>query len=111
MTTDCIFCKIVAGELPAKKVYEDDQIIAFYDIHPKASVHLLVIPKKHIETLNELTSEDSALISQLVLALPEIAAQQNLEGFRVVVNNGPGSGQIVYHLHFHILGGKQIPSF
>jgi len=111
MDTDCIFCKIAAGDLPAKKVYEDDQIMAFFDIHPKASVHLLVIPKKHIATLNDLNTTDSALISKLVLALPEIAKEQKLEGFRVVVNNGPGSGQIVYHLHFHILGGKQIPTF
>lgn len=111
MTTDCIFCKIIAGELPAKKVYEDEHIIAFHDIHPKASVHLLVIPKKHVASLNEISHDDQALISHLIFSLPLIAKQQNLEGFRVVTNNGPSSGQVVFHLHFHILGGKQIPNF
>lgn len=111
MTTECIFCKIIAGELPAKKVYEDEDMIAFHDIHPKASVHLLVVPKKHVASLSDLTAQDSPLISKLVLALPEIAKQQDLEGFRVIVNNGPGSGQVVFHLHFHILGGNKIPTF
>lgn len=111
MSSDCVFCKIIAGELPSTKVYEDDEILAFNDIHPKASTHLLVIPKKHVANLNELTPEDNALISKLMLALPQIARQQGLEDFRVIVNNGPGSGQIVFHLHFHILGGAVIPKF
>ena len=111
MGTDCIFCKIIAGELPATKVYEDDKILAFKDIHPKASVHLLVIPKIHLETLNDLTMDDKELISHLLLSIPKIAKEQGLDGYRVIVNNGPGSGQIVFHLHFHILGGKSIPAF
>ena len=111
MANDCIFCKIVAGELPATKVYEDEEILAFNDIHPKASTHLLVIPKKHIANLNELTTQDHDLMARLMLSLPKIAQQQGLEGFRVIVNNGPGSGQIVFHLHFHILGGAVIPTF
>jgi histidine triad (HIT) family protein len=111
MSTDCIFCKIVQGIIPATKVYEDDTILAFNDIHPKASVHILVIPKVHIANLNDLTTDNSALISHMVLSLPKIAEQQGLTGFRVIVNNGPEGGQEVPHLHFHILGGQRLPRF
>lgn len=111
MSTDCIFCKIVQGTIPATKVYEDDTILAFNDIHPKASVHILVIPKVHIATLNDLAPDDSDLISHLVLSLPTIAKEQGLKGFRVIINNGPEGGQEVAHLHFHILGGQRLAHF
>jgi histidine triad (HIT) family protein len=111
MDNDCIFCKIINGELPAAKVYEDEEILAFNDIHPKASTHLLVIPKKHVASLNELSTADNGLISRMILLLPMLAEQQGLAGYRVIVNNGPGSGQVVFHLHFHILGGAVIPKF
>lgn len=108
--TDCIFCKIVNGELPCNKVYEDKDFIAFHDLYPKADTHVLVIPKKHIHSLKEAHSEDEALIGQLTLLLPKLAEMLNLhKGFRTVVNTGKGGGQEVFHLHYHILGGDHLP--
>ena len=110
--TDCIFCKIIAGDIPSTKVYEDDLIYAFKDINPKASVHILVIPKIHIARLDNLVLEHAELISHMMLKLPELAKQQGLEnGFRTIINNGPGGGQEVDHLHLHLLGGKGLPGF
>ena len=110
--TDCIFCKIIAGDIPSSKVYEDEQIFVFKDISPKASVHILVIPKIHIKSLDELASEHQTLISHMMLKLPELARSQGLEnGFRTIINTGPGGGQEVDHLHIHILGGKNMPGF
>jgi len=110
--SDCLFCKIVAGDIPSSKVYEDDLIFVFKDIAPKAEVHLLVIPKIHIESLDELTQEQQALIAHMMLKLPELARSQGLEhGFRTIINTGPGGGQEVGHLHIHILGGKGLPGF
>ncbi|WP_420588664.1 histidine triad nucleotide-binding protein [Bacterioplanoides sp.] len=109
--TDCLFCKIVAGEIPAKVVYQDEQLLAFHDIAPKAETHLLVIPKRHIENLNDLSHSDAELMSHLMLKLPEIAAQQGLTGFRTITNTGVEGGQEVFHMHFHILGGKRLPGF
>jgi len=110
--TDCIFCKIIAGDIPSPKVYEDEQIFVFKDISPKASVHILVIPKIHIKSLDELASEHQTLISHMMLKLPELARSQGLEnGFRTIINTGPGGGQEVDHLHIHILGGKNMPGF
>lgn len=104
--SDCIFCKIVAGEIPSKRVYEDEHLIAFHDIHPKAPVHVLVIPRKHIDSLAEATAADAALLGHATLTLPKIARELGLDqGFRTIVNTGPGGGQEVYHLHYHILGG------
>jgi len=108
--SECLFCNIVKRKIPADIVYEDDQCLAFKDIHPKAAVHLLVVPKKHVEHLADLTSSDSTLISHMILKLSDIAISQGLEnGFRTIANTGSGGGQEVYHLHFHLLGGNLKP--
>ena len=105
--TDCLFCKIIAGELPSTKVYEDDTILAFRDIAPQAPTHVLVVPKAHMEDTDDVTSENSAVIAHIFEVIPQIASAEGLvNGYRVVSNCGPDSGQIVPHLHFHILGGK-----
>ena len=107
---DCIFCKIVQGELDAKKVYEDDDILAFEDVSPQAPVHVLVIPKKHISSLLALQPEDEKLAANLLFRIQEIAKQLQLDekGFRVVNNIGEDGGQSVFHIHFHILGGRSL---
>lgn len=106
---DCIFCKIAAGEIPSKKVYEDDSVLAFYDINPMAKVHILVIPKTHIDSVAEITEENAPLVAHIFTVIARIAREQSLtEGFRVVSNCGPAAGQSVKHLHFHILGGQQL---
>ena len=110
--TDCIFCRIAAGELPADIVHQDEHCVVFRDIHPRARVHLLVIPREHIESLNELTPEHSAVIAHMMLLLPELARQQGLDhGFRTIINTGRGGGQEVFHLHIHLLGGAPLPGF
>ena len=107
--TDCLFCKIIAGEIPSKKVYEDESVFAFYDINPQAPVHILVIPKEHIQSAAQITQENSAVVSHIFEVIAKIAKEQNLcNGFRVVTNCGEHAGQTVGHLHFHILGGKQL---
>ena len=107
----CIFCRIARHEAEARVLYEDDRIIAFHDHAPKASTHLLVVPKKHIRNLDELQSEDEGLIAHLMLSLPRIARKGGLDnGFRTITNTGPGGHQEVYHLHFHILGGRRLPA-
>ena len=104
---NCIFCKIVAGEIPSTKVYEDETVLAFRDIAPQAPVHVLVIPKAHIQDCNGITAENSALVAHMFEVIPEIAKAEGLAGgYRVVSNTGADSGQTVPHLHFHILGGK-----
>lgn len=106
---NCLFCKIVAGQIPSTKVYEDDAVLAFRDINPLAPVHVLVIPKAHIADTNGITAENSALIAHIFEVIPRIAAAEGLvNGYRVVSNCGPDSGQMVPHLHFHILGGKSL---
>ena len=106
--SDCIVCRIVKGEIPSKKVYEDESVLAFWDIAPAAPVHILVIPKKHIPSAAALGSEDGALIAHIFAVIGRIAAEQGLEdGFRLVSNVGKNGGQTVPLLHFHILGGKQ----
>lgn len=103
--TDCLFCKIVAGDIPADVVYRDDIMTVFRDINPKARVHLLAIPNHHVESLNDLTESDAQWIGHITRMLPVIARENGLtEGFRTVVNTGAGGGQEVYHLHYHILG-------
>lgn len=112
--TDCIFCKIVQRAIPADIRYEDERIIVFSDIFPKAPTHLLVVPRRHIDSLNELTEKDSELIAHLMLKLPEIAQAQGLtQGYRTVINTGRAGGQEVFHLHIHLLGGgsKPLPGF
>ncbi len=106
---NCIFCKIVAGQIPSNKVYEDEKVLAFRDIAPMAPVHILVIPKEHICSAAAITPDNSGLVAHIFEVIAQIAAQEKLEGgFRVVSNCGPDAGQTVPHLHFHILGGKTL---
>lgn len=106
---DCIFCKIASHEIESDYIYEDDLIVSFNDLGPQAPVHFLVIPKKHIASLDELTEEDSEVISHIMLKIPEIAKEQGLEnGYRVVINTGEDGGQEVKHLHFHVLGKRKM---
>ena len=106
---DCLFCKIVAGDIPSTKVYEDELVYAFRDIAPQAPTHILVIPKAHIASVAELTAENSAVVAHIFAVIPKIAEAEGLTGgYRVVSNCGPDAGQTVFHLHFHILGGKPL---
>ena len=106
---NCLFCKIVRGEIPSTKVYEDEFVLAFRDIAPMAPIHILVIPKTHIASVNEVNAENAAIVAHIFTVIPQIAAAEKLEGgYRVVSNCGPDAGQTVHHLHFHILGGKQL---
>lgn len=115
MSTDgCLFCKIINKEQPADLVFENEQLIVFKDIFPKAPVHLLAVPKKHIHSMNELDQKDSELISHLMLQLPAIAEANGIgDGYRTIVNTGSKGGQIIFHLHFHLLGGGdgKLPGF
>jgi histidine triad (HIT) family protein len=108
---DCIFCKIAKKEIPARIVYEDNDLVAIYDIEPKAKVHILIITKKHIPSILELTKEDKELVGQIVLAAKEIAKKTGIAetGFRVLANYGKDAGQTVNHIHFHLLGGEKLP--
>jgi histidine triad (HIT) family protein len=107
--TQCLFCRIINGEIPAKKLCEDDDVIAFQDITPQAPTHVLVIPRKHIPSLDDMTESDTNAIGKTILRATQLARQLNLEvdGYRLVVNNGPGAGQTVFHIHVHLLGGRQ----
>ncbi len=106
---ECLFCKIIAGDIPSTKVYEDENVYAFRDINPQAPTHILVIPKTHIASVAELTGENSDLVAHIFEAIPKIAEAEGLKnGYRVVSNCGPDAGQTVFHLHFHILGGKEL---
>jgi histidine triad (HIT) family protein len=109
--TDCIFCRIAAGEIPARKVFEDEHFVAFHDLHPKAAVHLLVIPRKHITSLAELPPGDEGLMGQMMRLLPQLARDQGLDGFRTIINTGRSGGQEIFHLHIHLLGGEGLPGF
>jgi len=106
----CLFCKIIAKEIPAKVLFEDDDLLVFSDIHPVAPTHALVIPKKHIVSLNEATPGDATLLGKLLLAAQRVAREAKLEssGWRAVMNNGPGAGQSVFHVHVHVLGGREM---
>jgi histidine triad (HIT) family protein len=107
---DCIFCKIIAGDIPAKKMYEDDDILAFWDIAPQAPVHFLVIPKKHIPRPVDITAEDELVSGKMLRVAAQLAKENGVEdGYRVVFNNGEKAGKVVFHLHLHILGGKEKP--
>lgn len=106
--SDCLFCRIVRGEIPSQKVYEDEDILAFKDIRPLAPVHFLVIPKRHIESLATSTEDDAALLGRLLAAVPKIAREQGaVDGFRTIINTGRVGGQEVYHLHIHVIGGGE----
>jgi histidine triad (HIT) family protein len=110
MSDNCIFCKIVRGEIPSKKVYEDAELLAFHDIHPVAPVHFMLIPKLHLASLTEADESHAALLGRMLLAAPRLAREQGLhDGFRTVINTGAGGGQEVFHLHIHIIGGGHIP--
>lgn len=110
MVDNCLFCKIVAGQIPADKVFEDDQVVAFRDIDPQAPIHLLIIPRKHIATLNDITGEDSALLGHIHQVAVKLAHEFNIAeaGYRLVTNCNNDGGQAVYHLHFHLLGGRKM---
>lgn len=110
MEEDCIFCQIANGEAKADIVYRDKDMVAFRDLHPRAPVHLLLVPRRHIPSLKELSPEDDALIGRIIRFGGEIAKVEGVynSGYRLVVNCGPDAGQIVYHLHFHLLGGKKL---
>ena len=108
--SDCLFCKIVTGEVPANKLYEDDELLAFHDIRPIARVHFLIIPKAHLASLADAGPAHQALLGRLLLLAPRLAAEQGLgDGFRTMINTGRGGGQEVYHLHAHVFGGDRLP--
>jgi len=108
MSKDCLFCRILAKELASKIVFEDEQVVAFEDINPQAPTHILVVPRRHIASLNDVTSEDAPLVGYLHLVAAQIARQRGIaaSGYRTVLNNGRGAGQSVFHLHLHLLGGR-----
>ena len=108
--SDCLFCKILAGDIPADIIYESDTAIAFRDINPQAPTHVLVIPRKHISTINDITTDDQAIVGSLYLAAKEIAAAEGIAdaGYRAVMNCNEGAGQTVFHIHLHLLGGRAL---
>lgn len=108
MNQDCIFCRIVRGEIPSTKVYEDDSFLAFRDIRPAAPVHLLVIPKKHIDRLSAAEDGDADLLGKFLNVIRHVAREQELEFYRLIINDGAGAGQTVFHLHAHILSGTRL---
>lgn len=105
MSADCIFCKIVNGTIPSKKIYEDDEVIAFNDINPSAKVHFLIVPKIHIDSLNTCEMQHQALLGEMLLLAPKLAKEQGLAGFKTLINTGAEGGQEVFHIHLHVLGG------
>lgn len=112
MSESCIFCKIVKGEIPSRKVYEDDELLAFHDINPLAPVHILIIPKHHVVSMQDITASDAGWLGRMMALVPRIAAENGCApgpegGFRTVVNSGAHGGQEVHHLHLHILGGPR----
>jgi len=108
--SDCLFCKIIAREIPATIVYEDDRVLAFNDINPQASTHLLVVPKRHVATLNDLTADDDALVGEVVRRAAALAKERGISagGFRTVFNTNRDAGQTVFHIHLHLIGGRSL---
>ena len=106
--SDCLFCKIAAGEIPSNKVYEDELCLAFYDIDPQAPTHFLVIPKAHIGSVSEVNEDNAAVVAHIFAVIAKVTAQLGLESYRVVSNIGAQAGQSVFHLHFHVLGGRDM---
>jgi histidine triad (HIT) family protein len=104
---DCLFCKIIRKEIPAEIVFEDDSVLAFRDIAPKAPTHILVIPKRHVDRLSDTTRADEPLLGRLVGSLAEVARKLDLDDYRVVLNNGTGAGQVVFHVHVHLMAGRR----
>jgi histidine triad (HIT) family protein len=109
MSDDCIFCKIVNGSIPANKIYEDENVIAFNDIHPSAKVHFLIVPKLHIESLASCEVQHQTLLGKMLLLAPKLAKEQGLAGFKTLINTGKEGGQLVFHIHVHVLGGGDVP--
>ena len=105
---DCVFCKIAQGEIPTEAIYEDENLIAFNDLDPQAPIHFLVIPKKHITSLAEVSDKEADLLGHILTSISKLAKDMNLEGYRVVTNIGEDGGQSVPHLHFHVLGGRSL---
>lgn len=105
MSADCIFCKIVNGDIPSKKIFEDEDLIVFHDIKPIAPVHFLIVPKMHIESLAHAETTHQALLGKMLLSAPKLAAEQGLKGFRTMINTGREGGQEVFHIHVHVFGG------
>lgn len=110
MSNPCNFCKIVAGESPSRKVYSDDRVTAFHDIHPVAPIHLLIVPNQHISSVNDLMEADEPLVGHMFTVARHLAEQFNLSqsGYRLIINTGPDSGQAVFHLHLHLIGGRRM---
>lgn len=108
MTNDCLFCGIIAGEIPSKKLYEDELCLAFYDINPQAPVHFLVIPKVHLASAAEISEETAPVVGHVLQVIAKLAEELNLESFRIISNVGAGAGQTVRHLHFHVLAGRDM---
>jgi histidine triad (HIT) family protein len=108
MMADCLFCKIIAGDIPSNKVYEDELVYAFHDIDPKAPTHFLVIPKEHIASCGSVTAENSAVVAHIFEVITKVTEQMGIKEFRVVSNCGETAGQSVFHLHFHVLAGRDM---
>jgi histidine triad (HIT) family protein len=108
--TDCIFCKIIAGQSPAKMLYQDDLVSAFRDTHPAASIHVLIVSNKHLTSVNEVEASDEAMLGRLFTVARKLSEQEgiNRSGYRLIVNNGKDAGQVIYHLHMHLLGGQHM---
>jgi len=110
MSVDCIFCKIVTGEIPSTRVYQDELVTAFRDIHPAAPTHILIVPNKHLASTNELEMQDEAMVGHLFSVARKLAEQEKIQdsGYRLIINTGPDAGQVVFHLHLHLLGGQHM---
>jgi len=110
MSNNCIFCKIISGEIPGEKIYDDDLVTAFRDIHPVAPTHILIVPNKHIPSVNELAEEDEYLTGRMLTVAKKLAAQEEVDenGYRLIINTGPHAGQVVFHLHLHLIGGQKL---
>ena len=108
---DCLFCKIIAGEIPSEKLYEDELCYAFYDIHPQAPIHFLVVPKMHFASAADVMPENSAVVAHIYEVIAKLTKQMGMKSFRIVNNCGEDAGQTVFHIHFHVLGGKVMSEF
>jgi histidine triad (HIT) family protein len=111
MSENCIFCQVIAGKSPAEIIYRDEQVTAFHDNKPAAPVHILIVPNRHISSLNRISGDDEGLLGHMIIAARQLAEQENLsqDGYRLVINTGSQAGQTVFHLHLHLLGGKPLP--
>lgn len=108
--TDCIFCKIILGDAPGEIIYSDELVVAFHDIHPVANVHILIVPRKHITSINEINEKDEIILGKLFVTARDIAEKEGISksGYRLIVNTGPNAGQVIFHLHLHLIGGNRM---